>query len=170
MEAVASEAGVSKRTLYGRHPTKESLLHAVVQDRVRSWAETSSVRDANVTGDFKARLTQYTETLLHSLGMAEVRDFDRLVRSAAPLMPQLARNLYEIGYRYELDFLARVIADGTSDDPAPVRDPVRVARQLFSMMIGWRRTEEMVREIDPEEAAVFARDAVETLFAGRAAW
>lgn len=170
MESVAKAAGVSKRTLYGRYPTKESLISAVVHDRVRSWAEESSKRDANFSGDFKARLIQHTQTLLHSLGLAEVRDFDRLVRSTASLMPQLARSLYEIGYQYELEFLAAAIAEGTKNDATPARDPVRVARQLFSMMIGWRRTEEMVREIGEGEAADFAREAVETLLQGRDAW
>lgn len=170
MESVAKTAKVSKRTLYSRYPTKESLISAVVHDRVRSWAEAASERDANFSGDFKARLIQHTQTLLHSLGLAEVRDFDRLVRSMASVMPQLTRKLYEIGYRYELEFLAAAIAAGTKDDPVPARDPIRVARQLFSMMIGWRRTEEMVREIDEEEAAGFAREAVETMLKGRDAW
>lgn len=44
MEAVAQAAGVSKRTLYARHSTKEALMEAVLEDRVQRWSNEANAR------------------------------------------------------------------------------------------------------------------------------
>jgi AcrR family transcriptional regulator len=170
MEAVALAAGVSKRTLYLRYGSKDELIRGVVENRVASWAAAASVRDADAPADFKARLMHHAETLAHALGVSEVRDFARLIQSSASRFPDLAKAFHDIGYRYELEFLTAEISKGTAGDALPVRNAERVAQQLFSMIIGWRHSHELVREIDPAEATEFARDAVELLFSGRESW
>jgi AcrR family transcriptional regulator len=170
MEAVALVAGISKRTLYLRYGSKEALMKGVVEDRVASWAVAASVNNEGLPDDLRTRLTRHAETLAHALGDSEVRDFDRLTRSTASRFPELARAFHDIGYRYELEFLATEIRNGTAGDAVPARNPERTAQQLLSMIIGWRRTEELVREIDRAEAAEFARNAVEMLFSGRECW
>lgn len=170
MEAVALAAGISKRTLYLRYGSKEALMKGVVEDRVASWAAAASVNDVNLPEDLKGRIIRHAETLMHALGNSEVRGFDRLTRSTAARFPEFARAFHDIGQRYEVAFLAAEIRNGTSGDAVPARNPERIALQLLSMLIGWRRTEELVREIDPAEAAGFARDAVEVLFSGRESW
>lgn len=170
MEAVARAAGVSKRTLYLRYSSKEALMKGVVDDRVASWAAAASVNNENLPKDFKARLIRHTQTLAHALGDSEIRDFARLMQSTAARFPELAKMFYDVGYRYELGFLTEEIRNGTAADAVPARNPELVARQLLSMIIGWRRTEESVREIDAAEADEFARNAVEVLFGGRESW
>ena len=170
MEAAALAAGISKRTLYLRYSTKSDLMKAVVKERVTSWAVAASANNPDPHENCGDRLSRHAERLAHALGADEVRDSDRLSRSTASRFPELAKYLYDIGYRYELDFLANEIREGTSSDPVPARDPQLIARQLLSMITGWRRTEEMVRDISKAEAAVFARNAVNVLFSGRASW
>ena len=170
MEAVALAAGVSKRTLYLRYSSKEALMKGVVDDRVASWAAAAGANDHSLPADFKARLIRHAQTLAHALGNREIRDFARLTDSVAMRFPELAKMFYDVGYRYELDFLTEEIRNGTASDAVPARDPQLVARQLLSMIIGWRRTEESVREIDAAEADAFAKNAVEVLFAGRQGW
>lgn len=170
MEAVALAAGISKRTLYLRYSTKSDLIKAVVKERVARWAVAASANNLGRDKSFRDRLTRHAETLVHALGDEEVRDFDRLSKSTAARFPELAKYLYDVGYRYELDFLTNEIREGTSCDPVPARDPELIARQLLSMITGWRRTEEMVRDISAAEATEFARNAVKVLFSGREIW
>lgn len=170
MEAAALAAGISKRTLYLRYGSKEALLKGVVEARVASWSAAASARNVNWPRDFKARMIQHAQTLAHSLGMKEIRDFDRLAQSTALRFPELAKAFYEIGYRYILEFLAEEIRNGTVSDAAPARNPERIAQQLLSMIVGWHRTEDLIRELGDTEVAEFAENAVETLFSGREAW
>ncbi|WP_230461431.1 TetR/AcrR family transcriptional regulator [Sphingobium sp. CAP-1] len=170
MEAVASAAAVSKRTLYQRHSTKEELMQAVVEDRVRTWADDATARNSDLPDAFRERMICHAKTMMHSLGDPEVRQFDRLILQTAAQFPGIALTFYNIGYSYELQFLTDEIIRGTRDEPPPARRPKLIAQQLCSMILGWRRTEETVREIDPDEAAQFAVEAVNVLFKGRDNW
>lgn len=170
MEAVAQAAGVSKRTLYARHSTKEALMKSVVEDRVQRWSTEASAGNVDLPDDFSERLKRYAQILMESLGNPEVRQFDRLILTTASRFPEIAQSFYEIGYNYELRFLTGEIIAGTKNDPAPPVDPERAARQLLSMIQGWRRTEETIREVSREEAARFAADAVDVLLRGRESW
>ncbi len=170
MEAVAQRAGVSKRTLYARYASKETLMKAVVQARVSIWAQQAAAKNEDLPSGLRERLTRHAETLAQSLGNPEIEQFDRLILTTAHRFPEIARTFYEVGYSYELNFLAEEIVAGTQDDIRPARDPKRVAQQLISMIMGWRRNEGAVRRVSPTEEAEFARNAVDLLFNGRESW
>lgn len=170
MEAVAQAAGVSKRTLYIRHSTKEALIKAVVEDRVRNWSNEASARNSDVPEKFPDSLKRHAQTFVHMLANPEVRQFDRLIMTTAQRFPEIAETFYNVGYNYELGFLTNEIIRGTQDDAVPPKEPRRVALQLLSMIQGWRRTEETVRTISAEEAAEFASQAVDVLLRGRDSW
>ena len=170
MEAVAQAAGVSKRTLYIRHSTKEALIKSVVEDRIRTWSNEASARNSEVPETFPESLKRHAQTFVHMLANPEVRQFDRLILTTAHRFPEIAESFYNLGYNYELGFLTNEIIIGTQNDAVPPKEPKRVALQLLSMIQGWRRTEETVREISTEEAAEFASQAVDVLLRGRDSW
>lgn len=170
MVAVAVAAGVSKRTLYARYGTKEALMNGVIQDRVKQWAAAAGENDVNLPEDFKERMVRHAQTLAHALGGTEVREFDRLIQSTSSRFPEFARAFHDLGYQYELEFLAAEIRKGAAKTSRPAQNPERVAQQLLSMVMGWRRTQELIRELEDAEVEEFARNAVEVLFEGRAAW
>lgn len=170
MEAVAQTAGVSKRTLYTRHSSKEELMKAVVGKWVRQWADEATARNRDLPAQLPDRLKRHAQTLMHMLAKPEVVQFDRLINATAIRFPEIARTFYDVGYSYELRFLTDEIIRGTKKDTAPVKRPQLVAQQLLSMIQGWRRTEETIRAIDPHEAAEFANNAVDILFKGREVW
>jgi AcrR family transcriptional regulator len=170
MEAVAQAAGVSKRTLYIRHSTKEALIKSVVEDRVRNWSNEASARNSEVPESFPDSLKRHAQTFVHMLANPEVRQFDRLILTTAQRFPEIAETFYNVGYNYELGFLTDEIIRGTQDDAVPPKEPRRVALQLLSMIQGWRRTEETVRTISADEAAEFASQAVDVLLRGRDSW
>jgi TetR/AcrR family transcriptional regulator, mexJK operon transcriptional repressor len=170
MEAVAQAAGVSKRTLYIRHSTKEALIKSVVEDRIRTWSDEASSRNSEVPEEFPESLRRHAQTFVHMLANPEVQQFDRLIATTAHRFPEIAETFYHVGYNYEVGFLTEEIVKGTRNDPVPPKDPRRAAVQLLSMIQGWRRTEETVRTISPAEAAEFASQAVDVLLRGRESW
>ncbi|WP_449469161.1 TetR/AcrR family transcriptional regulator [Sphingobium chungangianum] len=170
MEAVAQAAGVSKRTLYIRHSTKDALMRAVVEDRVRTWSDEASRRNSDTPEEFPESLRRHAQTFIHMLASPEVQKFSQLIATTAHRFPEIAETFYQVGYNYEVEFLTEEIIRGTRNDPVPPKDPRRTAIQLLSMIQGWRRTEETVRTIRPAEAAEFASQAVDVLLRGRESW
>lgn len=170
MEALAQKAGVSKRTLYARYASKEVVMRAVVQARVRSWSDEAATKTQDLPSDSRERLTRLAVTLAQSLGNPEIEQFDRLIFTTAHRFPEIARTFYDVGYSFELDYLTEEIASSTKNEGQPARDPRRVAEQLISMIMGWRRMEATVRSISSEEEAKFAQDAVALMFSGRVSW
>jgi len=170
MVAVAAAAGVSKRTLYSRYGTKEALMNGVIEDRITQWAAAASENDVDLPDDFKQRMIRHAQTLARALGGTEVREFDRLIQATSVRFPEFAKAFHDLGYRYELNFLAAEIRKGAAETSEPVRNPELVAQQLLNMIMGWRRTQELVRELENWEVDEFAKNAVEVLFEGRAAW
>lgn len=145
-------------------------MNAVIEERIKDWAATAGENDVDLPSDFKQRMIKHAQTLAHALGGAELREFDRLIQSTSTRFPEFAKAFHDLGYQYELNFLAAEIRKGTAQTSKPARNPERVAQQLLSMIMGWRRTQELVRELDNGEVEEFAQSAVDVLFEGRSAW
>ena len=168
MEVVAADARISKGTLYARYSTKKALLRAVVENHIKALSAANRSRDHMLGPSLKERLHHHADSIVSALAMRQQKSFELLVTSSG--FAELAESLYENGYRYTVRMLTEEIAKGTSADPRPARHPERVAEMLIAMIVGWYRTEETVRKIPDEEARQYAREAVETIFAGRDGW
>ncbi|MBM7049205.1 TetR/AcrR family transcriptional regulator [Rhizobium lusitanum] len=107
MDAVAMQAGVSKRTLYTRFPAKSQLFEAVVSDVLDHKLQ---LLEANqeVHGDLYDQLLTFADQLHRIVLAPEIIGLERVVISEAKQFPELAdrvlRRLGEIAVRrlYEL--------------------------------------------------------------------
>jgi len=121
IDAVAVEAGVSKRTIYAHFTDKAGLFAAAI-DRLHA----HEVAHAGGDEDLETVATQIVHTLhgddavtLHGLVVAEARQF-----------PELAATFYARGPQSSITALARVLtADGLPD--AGLR-----AEALYSLLLG----------------------------------
>lgn len=170
MEAVAAAAGIAKGTLYSRYPTKEALLNAVVADRVEAWSAAAEARGGPLPKDLKQRLHQIARSILESLASEEIHAFQRVLTSTSDAGGELARALHEAGHRSAIAQLTQTIVEGTTNFPAPPRDPARVAEMLMAMLTGWYDAHQRVREISNDEAMAYAEHAVDVIYHGRMAW
>lgn len=87
---IATEAGVSKKTIYARFPTKDALLVAVVSDLVARLHE--AVIDAMNTSEGEPRhmLTSFGTQIARNWADSEEIGIYRLIISEANRFPQLA--------------------------------------------------------------------------------
>ncbi len=168
MEAVAARAGVSKTTLYGRHPTKEHLLRAVVASRIAAETNKLDNRGGPAPADFKLRLLRRARDMMASMASAELNSVIRMVESAG--VQDLARALHEAGHQRAVAMLAEDIAESTRHFAAPPRDATRVAEMLMAILYGWYASHSRVRQVSQDEAIAYAEHAIDVLFAGRSAW
>lgn len=170
MESIAAAAGISKGTLYSRYATKEALLHAVVAERVEAWQAAADARNGPMPADLKQRLNHIARSILESLASEEIHAFQRVLTSSSDAGGELARALHEAGHRNAIGLLTRTLVEGTTNFPAPPRDPARVAEMLMAILTGWYDAHRRVREISHEEAMAYAEHAVDVMFHGRMAW
>lgn len=169
METIAVAAGVSKSTLYGRYPTKETLLRAVIVDRVAIWLGDSEPDSGPVPTDLRLRLKHRARRLMVYSCSGKHEELDRLF-SGAPPMHELRRMRHEVGHKRIVQLIAQDIIDGTRDRSVELRTAIQTAEMLLSMLFGWWQMQQEIRRVTAEEASAYADWAVEVLFDGRSAW
>ena len=96
IEAVAKQAGISKRTFYHRFPGKEQLFEAVVQRLMERWLPPF---DSGLLAppDLADALRDTAEYMLRIALTPEALALHRLVIHEARRFPSLARILHELG-------------------------------------------------------------------------
>jgi len=170
METIASEAGVSKGTLYSRHASKESLFEAVVQSCVEDWSSEARREDYLLTDDLATRLRHHARTIARSLVNPEQPAFQRLLLANGDKFPSLAKAMYKHGYLYIVDILRRDLEAAAIRDHMPVHDADGIARHLVSAMTGWFLQESADRVISLDEIQTFGNRIVHLLLVSRPAW
>lgn len=170
MEAVAAAAGVSKGTLYARHPSKEALLGAVIQNSVAEWSDRATQHNHLLTDNIDDRLRHHARIIADTFAAPDALALCRLMFTTQDRFPAVSAVLHDVGYLYAVDFIAKDIADFTARDGRPARDAAGVAHLLVSSISGWQLQESTAREISADELRTMADRFAELLLAARAAW
>lgn len=170
MEVVALNAGVSKGTLYARHPTKEALFRAVIENSVAEWSAWAATDDHMLTDDIEERLRHHSRTMARSLFEPDVQAFQRLLLTNRFRFPELSRALYDAGYSYIVSIIRSDIMAAAKRDGQPVGDADGIARQLVTTISGWHLQESAARELTIAETIAFGDRAVTLLMAARSIW
>lgn len=108
MDAVAAEAGISKRTLYSRFPGKADLFEAVVNDVLQ---KSLAPLDANIImrGSLHDSLLAFAQDLLACALVPDVIALERVVAGEAKQFPQLAARLHVRIGDYVVGLLSELI-------------------------------------------------------------
>ena len=145
VDAIAAEAGVSKRTIYNRYTDKENLFRSVLQDMFTdSMAAFARMADAHLTGvtDVGRDLTAFLMDSAVTLTLAPDRiALIRLILTEAPYFPALLRR--ERGHEGMHATLARVLGRLAEAGKLAVTDPDEAAEHLFALTLGRASNESM---------------------------
>ena len=138
VDAIAAQAGVSKRTIYNRYGDKENLFRSVLRDTFASMLSTfRRIADAHLTEvtDLETDLTAFVREAALTLTNAPERlDLIRLILSEAPYFPALIRE--EAGQQSMHGTLARVLTRLAQAGQLAVTDPDEAAEHLFALTFG----------------------------------
>jgi TetR/AcrR family transcriptional regulator, mexJK operon transcriptional repressor len=96
IEAVAKQAGISKRTFYHRFPGKERLFEAVVRRLIERWLPPFDTEMLSAP-DLADALRHTAEYILRIALTPEALALHRLVIHEAQRFPGLARIMHELG-------------------------------------------------------------------------
>jgi TetR/AcrR family transcriptional repressor of mexJK operon len=145
VDAIAAEAGVSKRTIYNRYTDKENLFRSVLQDMFTdSMAAFARMADAHLIDvtDVGRDLTAFLMESAVTLTLAPDRiALIRLILTEAPYFPALLRR--ERGHEGMHATLARVLGRLAEAGKLAVTDPDEAAEHLFALTLGRASNESM---------------------------
>jgi TetR/AcrR family transcriptional regulator, mexJK operon transcriptional repressor len=138
VDAIAAEAGVSKRTIYNRYVDKENLFLSVLRGTFAAMLATfRRIADAHLTEvtDVEADLTAFVREAARTVTMAPERlALIRLILTEAPYFPALIRQ--EAGQEGMRGTLARSLAGLAQSGRLAVTDPDEAADHLFALTFG----------------------------------
>ncbi|MFF4416594.1 TetR/AcrR family transcriptional regulator [Streptosporangium sp. NPDC001559] len=136
MDAVAAEAGASKRTVYQYFADKEKLFTGVVLDTVDRGYEyfKPAVRALAETDDLETALRDHARMTLAGLTDREILQMRRLVIAEAERFPAIGREYFERSWGRTLKLLAETFAKLTERGLLNVPDPERAA-YMFTWLI-----------------------------------
>jgi AcrR family transcriptional regulator len=109
IEAVATQAGVGKNTIYRRFATKADLFQAVVDEQIRTLLKTP---EEIAAGDLKTGLNQLAVLLVEAALNPETTAFQRLVIAEAERFPEIAAICLEHAFRPAIALARSVLERG----------------------------------------------------------
>lgn len=142
VDAIAAEAGVSKRTIYNRYGDKESLFLAVLRETFTAMLATfRGIADAHLgqlaepSAGLERDLTAFVrEAALRLTASPDRIALIRLILTEAPFFPALLRE--EMGQMSMHGTLAQVLARLAQAGWLDVPDPAQAAEHLFALTFG----------------------------------
>ncbi|MEU1205075.1 TetR/AcrR family transcriptional regulator [Nocardia sp. NPDC005825] len=147
---IARQAGVSKKTIYARCPSKDDLLIAVVDDLATRAHTATTIAMAECGHEPQVVLTQFGEQVARNWVAPEHLGFYRLIIAEVPRFPQLAAVYREVMDRFGTtlaDYVRQQCALGTLSVP----DPDAAARQFGMLVYGELRERALLGEVITEQ-------------------
>jgi TetR/AcrR family transcriptional repressor of mexJK operon len=138
VDAIAAEAGVSKRTVYSHYADKERLFLAVVEDTytlLMSQAADIADRELDRPGDARQKMSAFISSVAQVIaGSDERAALIRLVIAEAPRFPELVAQWQ--GRRSISALLTRLLASLPPDSGLAIDDPAEAADYLSALTFG----------------------------------
>jgi TetR/AcrR family transcriptional repressor of mexJK operon len=169
MEAVADRAGVSKPTLYLRHPDKIALLEAVLRERMRQWEGLAPLDDPARGETLKDRLLFYARRLLARGQEQPIRALVRLLEGSWGPARTIAETYQRLLRAPMRDKIAEELVEFGERDHLPPQHPHRAASMFLGLLQGFLLFES-IEDADAETLASYAEQVVEVFLKGRRGW
>lgn len=166
IEEIARRAGVAKRFIYARYKGKEELFVAAIEhlfaDKLESLHEFETPLD-----DPEQGLLAYASHMLELALQPDAVAVNRLLLTAAPRFPHLARNFVERNRRRNLAGLRGLLQAYVERGAISSGDPQTLAEYFFMLTTGIpQRLALLGMREEPEEAQRRLRQAVRLFLDG----
>jgi TetR/AcrR family transcriptional repressor of mexJK operon len=137
IEAIASQAGVSKVTLYSHYPDKSALFEAAVLREMEA-IEAAQRGPANAPPpkDLEAQLTQFGLGIMSFLVTKPAIDFYSVIAGELRRYPDLAQAFYRLGPGRTRANLAQILANAATAGAIKIDNPTAAADHLFGLWQG----------------------------------
>lgn len=135
MDAIATEAGVSKLTVYSHFTDKDTLFQAAVRSKCEE-SLPESVFDVSARGDVRARLRAIAQGFHQLVMSAESLGLHRMLIAQGAQNPKLVELLYESGPRRVINAFQAFLQSAKESGELDIPDPSRAASHFFCLLKG----------------------------------
>ncbi|MEO1525318.1 MAG: TetR/AcrR family transcriptional regulator [Planctomycetota bacterium] len=135
LDVVATEAGVTKPTIYSHFRSKEGLLSAVIDLQAKRRAGHLE-QVLSETGDPREDLLRFGEQFTQRILSPEARTWQRFAVSEARDNPDIGKAFIKAGPARVLKAMAEYFRRQTEQGVLQVDDPAMAAELFVSMMLG----------------------------------
>jgi TetR/AcrR family transcriptional regulator, mexJK operon transcriptional repressor len=135
IEAIAASVGMTKRTVYARHPNKAALFKAAVQRSIERLIVPPAMLESLDTGDIAATLAAVARLRVEQVMTPAGLKQQRIINSESYRFPEIFIMAYEQNTRPIVDFLAGLLRRETASGALSVTDPNRAAVVFLSMVV-----------------------------------
>jgi TetR/AcrR family transcriptional repressor of mexJK operon len=163
MDTIASEAKVSKQTVYNHFGSKEDLFAAMIRSTCDQM--TTAFAEAAKIGDPDKTLRAIARHFMNFVFSSEMLSLHRLLMAEVGRFPDLGRIYYQSGPEPIRKFVADYLTEQTRRGTLKVDNPRLTAEQFIGMITGCRLRSQLGIEPQPsqEELEKYIDNAVNIL-------
>lgn len=148
MEQIATEAGVSKQTLYNHFKNKENLFQSIIED------VTGTLINRIATPDWRERnphavLRNFAHEFVTLMLQPASLGLHRIIVAEASRFPELAAGIYAAGPARAIAFIADYLDGETRQGRLAVDSPSLAAEMFIGMLTGRLQLRLLIGAGDP---------------------
>jgi TetR/AcrR family transcriptional regulator, mexJK operon transcriptional repressor len=136
IEAIAASVGMTKRTVYARHPDKVSLFRAAVRRAIEQLAVPPDRIRAADCGDLEQTLINLARLRVDPVTTPQGLKLQRIINTESYRFPDIFTTSYDLGALPVARFLARLLERETRAGTLAIDEPVLAANVFLSMVVG----------------------------------
>ncbi|MET0250811.1 MAG: TetR/AcrR family transcriptional regulator [Novosphingobium sp.] len=136
IEAIASDVGMTKRTVYARYPDKVALFRAAVNLAIDRYTVSAEAIAATDKGDLEASLIAIAWLRVEQVMTANGLKLQRIINSESYRFPEIFAPFNERAAMPTRRFLASLLERETATGKLALREPDRAAEVFMSMVVG----------------------------------
>lgn len=135
MDAIASEAGVSKLTVYSHFTDKETLFVAAIRERCQEQMP-STLFSIDRSAPVRRQLEAIGHAFFSLITQPESIALHRLITAGTPTSHKLAQLFWDSGPRLLHDDFEKFLRQEVEDGQLEIEDVPRAASQFFALLKG----------------------------------
>lgn len=136
MEEIATQVGMSKRTVYARYPDKAELFKATVRRAIERYTVPREALEAVATDDLEETLAAIARLRIANLAKPVATKLQRILSAQSYRFPELFNDAFEEGTGPTINFLSDLFERYTRLGKIDVAEPRRAATAFLSLVVG----------------------------------
>ena len=136
MEEIATQVGMSKRTVYARYPDKAGLFKATVRRAIERYTVPREALEAVATDDLEETLAAIARLRIANLAKPVATKLQRILTAQSYRFPELFHDAFEEGTGPTVSFLIDLFEHYTRLGRIEVSEPRRAATAFLSLVVG----------------------------------
>ena len=136
IEEIATQVGMSKRTVYARYEDKSALFKATVERAIEQYTVPRQAVEAIATDDLEETLTAIARQRIANISKPVAIKLQRILSTQSYRFPELFTAAFEEGAGPTMSFLKDLFVRHTARGQIKVTEPHRAATAFLSVVVG----------------------------------